>query len=400
MMKRLVVLLVCLVAAAPASLAKPSVTAARVGPHPDMTRFVLELSEAPAYEIFTLPDPFRVVMDLPELDWRLPADQVPRGMGVIEDLRFGLFQPGRSRVVLDVKTPVRIKNVHILPPGGKYTTHRLVIDLQTVTRRAFLTLDRRKVVSRARLPAVQPAGLPRLPAKPSTDTRPTVVIDAGHGGVDPGATGVSGAREKDIVLAYARELKRQLLATGRYRVAMTRDSDVTLPLRTRVELGEQAEGDLFVSLHANIFKSRRVRGASVYTLSEKASDAEAEALAAKENRADVLSGVNLDGQSEDVSKILIDLAQRETMNLSKNFANVLVTEIGKSARLLPKPHRSAGFAVLKSPTVPSVLVEVGYMSNRKEERLLLSKAHRKKVSAAIIKAIDNYFKWHEKVSRS
>ncbi len=143
-----------------------------------------------------------------------------------------------------------------------------------------------------------------------------------------------------------------------------------------------------------------MRGASVYTLSETASDAEAEALAAKENKADVLSGVNLDGQSEDVSKILIDLAQRETMNLSKNFANVLVTEIGKSARLLPKPHRSAGFAVLKSPTVPSVLVEVGYMSNKREERLLLSKAHRKKVSAAILKAIDNYFKWHDKVSRS
>ena len=399
-MKRLIVLLICLLAGAPASLAKPSVTAARVGPHPDMTRFVLELSEAPAYEIFTLADPFRVVMDLPELDWRLPADQVPRGKGVIQDLRYGLFQPGRSRVVLDVKTPVRIKNVYVMAPGGKYATHRLVIDLQKVTRKAFLTLDRRKVVSRIPLPAARPVGLPRLPAKPSTDKRPTVVIDAGHGGVDPGAIGVSGAREKVIALSYARELRRQLLATGRYRVAMTRNSDVTLPLRTRVEIGERAGGDLFVSLHANTFRSRRVRGASVYTLSETASDAEAEALAAKENKADVLSGVNLDGQSADVSMILIDLAQRETMNLSKYFANVMVTEIGKSAKLLPKPHRYAGFAVLKSPTVPSVLVEVGYMSNRSEERLLLSKAHRKKVSAAIVKAIDNYFKWHNKVSRS
>ena len=213
-MKRLIVLLICLLAGAPASLAKPSVTAARVGPHPDMTRFVLELSEAPAYEIFTLADPFRVVMDLPELDWRLPADQVPRGKGVIQDLRYGLFQPGRSRVVLDVKTPVRIKNVYVMAPGGKYATHRLVIDLQKVTRKAFLTLDRRKVVSRIPLPAARPVGLPRLPAKPSTDKRPTVVIDAGHGGVDPGAIGVSGAREKVIALSYARELRRQLLATG------------------------------------------------------------------------------------------------------------------------------------------------------------------------------------------
>jgi N-acetylmuramoyl-L-alanine amidase len=226
------------------------------------------------------------------------------------------------------------------------------------------------------------------------------VIDAGHGGVDPGAIGVSGAREKTIVLDYARELRRQLLASGRYRVVMTRNSDVTLALRTRVELGQQAEGDLFVSLHANIHRSRRVRGASVYTLSEKASDAEAEALAAKENKADVLSGVNLDGQSEDVSMILIDLAQRETMNLSKHLANVMVGQLGKSTRLLNNTHRFAGFAVLKSPTVPSVLVEVGYMSNRSEEKLLRSQAHRRKVAAAILRAIGDYFKWHDKVSRS
>jgi N-acetylmuramoyl-L-alanine amidase len=221
-----------------------------------------------------------------------------------------------------------------------------------------------------------------------------VVIDAGHGGLDPGARGVSGALEKDLVLQYARELRRQLKASGRYRVVMTRDRDVVLPLRRRVARAEQAEGDLFLSLHANIYKSRGVRGASVYTLSEKASDAEAEALAAKENKADVLSGVSLDGQSEDVSMILIDLAQRETMNLSKDFANTLVRALGDTTRLLPKPHRSAGFAVLKSPTVPSVLVEVGYMSNRREEKLLRSPAHRKKISAALVKAIDNYFKAH------
>ncbi len=393
-MKRLVVFLFCLVAAAPASLAKPSVTAARVGPHPDMTRFVLELSQAPAFEIFTLQDPYRVVIDLPEVDWRIPPEGVPRGKGVIEDLRFGLFQPGRSRVVLDVKTPVKLRKVQILRPDGKYATHRLVIDLQTVSRSAFRTKNSRKIVSRAPLPAIQAVAGPSAPGKPPSDRRPTVVIDAGHGGVDPGATGVSGVAEKDLVLQYARELRRQLLAGGRYRVVMTRDSDVVLPLRRRVARGEEAGGDLFISLHANINKSRRVRGASVYTLSETASDAEAEALAAKENKADVLSGVNLDGQSPDVSMILIDLAQRETMNLSKNFANTMVGELGKSTRVLNNTHRYAGFAVLKSPTVPSVLVEVGYMSNRKEEKLLRSRAHRKKISSAIVRAIDNYFKSH------
>jgi N-acetylmuramoyl-L-alanine amidase len=393
-MKRILFILVCLVAAAPASLAKPSVTAARIGPHPDMTRFVLELSEAPAFEVFTLQDPFRVVIDLPEVDWRIPPEKVPKKNGVIEDLRFGLFQPGRSRVVLDVKTPVKVRKVQILPPGGKYATHRLVIDLRTISRSAFRAQNGRKTVSRPPLPALQAAAMPRLPGKPPSDRRPTVVIDAGHGGVDPGAKGVSGALEKDLVLQYARELRRQLLAGGRYRVVMTRNSDVVLPLRRRVALGEQAGGDLFISLHANIHSSRRVRGASVYSLSEKASDAEAEALAAKENKADVLSGVNLDGQSPDVSMILIDLAQRETMNLSKNFANTMVRELGRSTRVLNNTHRSAGFAVLKSPTVPSVLVEVGYMSNRKEEKLLRSRAHRRKISSAIVRAIDNYFKSH------
>jgi N-acetylmuramoyl-L-alanine amidase len=369
-MKRILFFLFCLVAAAPASLAKPSVTAARIGPHPDMTRFVLELSAAPAFEVFTLQDPFRVVIDLPEMDWRIPPAGVPKRMGVIEDLRFGLFQPGRSRVVLDVKSPVKVRKVHILPPVGKYATHRLVIDLQPISRSAFRAQNGRKIVSRPHLPAVQAVAMPRLPSKPPSDRRPTVVIDAGHGGVDPGARGVSGAVEKTLVLQYARELRRQLLAGGRYRVVMTRNSDVVLPLRRRVARAEQAGGDLFISLHANIHSSRRVRGASVYTLSEKGSDAEAEALAAKENKADVLSGVNLDGQSQDVSMILIDLAQRETMNLSKNLANTMVRELGKSTRVLNNTHRSAGFAVLKSPTVPSVLVEVGYMSNRKEEKLL------------------------------
>jgi N-acetylmuramoyl-L-alanine amidase len=393
-MKRFVGLLFCLLAAAPASWAKPSVTAARTGAHPDMTRFVLEMSEAPAFEIFTLHDPYRVVIDLPEMEWRIPPDQVPRGRGVIEDLRFGLFQPGRSRVVLDVKAPVKIRTVQILEPDAKYRAHRLVVDLQKTSRGAFHTKNNRKIVSRSPLPAVQTAALPRAPGKPPSDRRPTVVIDAGHGGIDPGATGISGVAEKDLVLQYARELRRQLLAAGRYRVVMTRDSDVVLPLRRRVARGEQVGGDLFISLHANIHSSRRVRGASVYTLSETASDSEAEALAAKENKADVLTGVNLDGQSQDVSMILIDLAQRETMNLSKNFANTMVSELGKSTRILRNTHRSAGFAVLKSPTVPSVLVEVGYMSNRKEEKLLRSPSHRTKVSAAIVRAIDNYFKSH------
>ena len=400
-MIRFVLLLFCLVTAASAAFAKPTVTAARIGQHPDKTRFVMELTEAPAYQVFTLPDPFRVVIDLPELDWRLPAQQVPRKSGMVKDLRFGKFSAGTSRVVLDVRNPVRVRNVHVLPPRGTTVTYRLVIDLEAISREAFLAADRQPINSVIPLPPAQAAGLAKLPPKPAADKRRTVIIDAGHGGVDPGAIGLSGVLEKDLVLIYARELKRQLLASGRYRVVMTRDADIVLPLRSRVELAQRAEGDLFVSLHANTHRKSGAKGASVYTLSEKgASDAEAKALADKENQADVLAGVNLGVQTPEVSQILMDLTQRETMNLSKNFANIMVRELGRELRLLPNPHRFAGFAVLKSITVPSVLIEVGYLSNKAEERLLRSKAHRGKVSAGIVKAVDSYFKWQEKLSRS
>ncbi len=400
MTRLLAAAVVVLLASIQVGYAKPSVTAARIGQHPDKTRFVIEVSEATPYRVFTLPDPFRVVIDLPEVAWRLPRGGVPRGVGIIQDLRFGLFAPGRSRVVLDVSVPVRVAGVRTLPPGTSKQGHRLVIDLHTIERVTFFASERRPITSKQPLPRVQSASPANLEAAPKGDTRPTVVIDAGHGGVDPGAIGVSGAYEKDLVLRYARELRRQLLATGRYRVVMTRDADVVLPLRTRTAMAEQAEGDLFISLHANTHRSGKISGASVYTISKKASDAEAESMAAKENKADVLAGVNLDGQTDDVTIILLDLARRETDNLSKRLANTMVAKLAGSTRMLRNSHRSAGFAVLKSPTVPSILVEIGYMSNRKEEKALRSKAHRSKLTAAMVRAIDSYFEWHERMSRS
>ncbi|MFQ5467019.1 MAG: N-acetylmuramoyl-L-alanine amidase, partial [Kiloniellaceae bacterium] len=224
--------------------------------------------------------------------------------------------------------------------------------------------------------------------------------DPGHGGVDPGARSISGAYEKNIALAQAREVRRRLLATGRYRVVMTRDKDIFIRLRDRIAFAQRMEGDLFVSLHANNHVSSRIRGASVYTLSETASDAEAAALAAKENTADIIAGIDLTEQSEDVNKILIDLAQRETMNRSKYFANLLVKQLGGVTRLLRNTHRFAGFAVLKSPTVASVLVEIGYLSNAREERLLRSAKHRANVAAATVRAIDAYFKRQNALNRS
>ncbi len=398
-MARLVAIVLALLLAASAALAKPSVTGVRIGAHAEMTRFVLELTEAPAYRAFTLPDPFRVVIDLPALDWSLGSGPLQEPRGVVEALRYGLFAPGTSRVVLDVAQPVDFKKVFLLPPNDGYG-HRLVIDLVPISRQAFFSRARTPLVSSPPLPRAQQAAVPLAPPQPEGDNRPVVAIDAGHGGVDPGAIGPSGIYEKTLVLDYAKELKRQIEAGGRYRVYMTREDDVFIRLRDRVGQAQASKADIFISLHANTHRRRDLRGASVYTLSEKASDAEAAALAAKENRADVIAGVNLSDQPEVVSKILIDLAQRETMNQSKAFANLLVKELAQAGSLVRNSHRSAGFAVLKSPTVPSVLVELGYMSNKAEEKLLRSESHRRKLVKSVVQAIDRYFDWQQSARRS
>ena len=399
--------------AVPAAFAQPTVSAVRIGAHPDKTRFVMEMSERPRYRVFTLPDPFRVVIDLPEFQWvpgqgapgqgapgRVEPGQVGPGLrgGLISAMRFGLFAPGTSRVVLDVSGPVRVKSVFLIAPAAGYP-YRFVVDVVPVSREDFFAAARgRAIVSDPPLAATQSALA--APPKPKTDQRPTIVIDPGHGGIDPGARSITGVDEKKIALIYARELKRQLEASGHYRVHLTREKDIFIRLRNRVAIAERMGGDLFISLHANNHESPKIRGVSIYSLSEKASDAQAAALAAEENKADIIAGIDLSDQTEVVSKILIDLAQRETMNLSKQFANTLVGEVGKVTKLLGNTHRSAGFVVLKSATVPSVLIEIGYLSNRAEERLLRSKKHRVRVTRAIIEAIEAYFARQDTLNRS
>jgi N-acetylmuramoyl-L-alanine amidase len=243
--------------------------------------------------------------------------------------------------------------------------------------------------------AMPPVATPRPTPAPSPrkgDVKKVIALDPGHGGVDPGAVGATGTHEKDVTLAVAREVRRQLEATGRYRVIMTRDDDSFLRLRDRVAKARLGNADLFLSLHADSMGRGDMRGASIHTLSETASDAEAAALAARENRADVIAGVDLSGENKDVASILIDLAQRETMNRSATFAGILVTELGREIQLLPtNPHRFAGFAVLKAPDIPSVLIELGYLSNRQDEMLLNRPHHRAKVASAVVKAVNAFF---------
>lgn len=239
---------------------------------------------------------------------------------------------------------------------------------------------------------VEPRGLP-------ADGKPVVVIDPGHGGVDPGAIGVSGIYEKYITLAVARELKTQLEKNGRYKVYLTRDRDVFIRLRDRVAIARQYNADLFISLHADSVGNSQMKGLSVYTLSQNSSDSEAQALADKENKADLIAGIDLSHESADVANILIDLAQRETMNRSAGFAGGVVDEVGRDTELLGNTHRFAGFAVLKAPDVPSVLVEMGYLSNETEERNLRQPEHRLKLAKSISRAIDRFFVQGQKARR-
>jgi N-acetylmuramoyl-L-alanine amidase len=229
--------------------------------------------------------------------------------------------------------------------------------------------------------------------KPPPAPRPKVIVlDPGHGGADPGTTGASGMHEKTVVYAVATELERQLSAGRRYRVALTRRGDLFVPLRERVARARALKADLFISLHADSHPDSSVRGATVYTLSEGASDREAAALAAKENKADLVAGVDLRRQSGDVASVLIELSQRGTINQSRAFAATMVDALHRhNVATLPRSHRQAGFAVLTAPDMPAILLELGYLSNRADERLLLTKAHQQRVARAIADAADRYF---------
>lgn len=397
MLPRLVAILALLLCLSPARAAGPeAVEAVRIGQNGAVTRLVLDLQGLPAYRVFLLADPPRVVVDLPDLDWR--AAHAAEGRGLIQRWRHGLYQTGTSRLVLDLSRTANVKSVFTLPPAeGKGP--RLVLDLAPADPINFATQLDQHWGTR---PEVVEAALPQVPLK---TTRPRegkkiIAIDAGHGGVDPGAIAVDGTFEKHITLATARALKAELEATGRYTVMLTRDRDVYLRLRERVALARASAADLFISLHADSIGKSDVRGASVHTLSENASDGEAARLAAKENRADAIAGVDLDGEGDDVANILIDLAMRDSMNQSKYFANLLVASMGQGGiRLLPRTHRSAGFAVLKAPDMPSVLVELGYLSNAEEARQLASPSYEADLARSIRAAVDGYFAWLDKVNR-
>ncbi len=388
-------------APAPANQAMPVVIDARIGGHADRTRFVVELSDPVQFHVFTLSNPNRLVIDMPEVLWRLKGPPVPKGEGAVRSYRYGLFRPGNSRFVIDLNEPVRTAEPMVLPPEDGFG-YRLVLDLFPTTQTAFDTTAGWPADLRAReqaaaemaslAPPAPPAGSGGHATTPATGPDgKVVVIDPGHGGIDSGTIGVTGVEEKNVVLDVGKRLAADLRARG-YTVYMTRDTDVFVPLFSRDPFAHRHHADLFISLHADSNPASDVHGASIYTLSEKGSDKEAAALARKENQSDIIAGIDLSGDNYSVASILIDLAQRDTMNRSSRFATRVVHDLSRATDILsPAPHRSANFVVLRSPDVPAVLIELGYLSNSRDARQMATSGWRNGVAGAIAEAVDQQF---------
>ncbi|KIZ40149.1 N-acetylmuramoyl-L-alanine amidase, partial [Rhodopseudomonas palustris] len=353
------------------------------------TRFIVDLDQKFPVRAFTLADPYRVVLDLPQINFRLPAGAGATGRGLVKAFRYGLVMPGGSRIVLDLTGPAKIAKSYVLDAANGQPP-RLVVELESVDSETFT----QSLAAESR-PKLRPAvGVVEasvvLPVPPTdaaeADPRPVVVIDPGHGGIDNGTQAAgNGIVEKNLVLDFALALRERIRAAGKYRVVMTRTDDTFIPLAERVNIARANAASLFVSIHADSLPRSEgdAQGATIYTLSDRASDAEAERLAEAENKADAIGGVNLTEEPTDVADILIDLAQRETRTFSNRFARQLMGEMKTATRLHKHPLKSAGFKVLKAPDVPSVLLELGYVSNKGDLKHLISDSWRAKTVASV-----------------
>lgn len=419
-----------------------AIEAVRFGVHAGQSRIVIEFNQKVDYRVFHLSDPARLVIDLPPGSWHAPKSGLLTGR-MIKGYRSGALDDGLTRIIFDLGAPALVSQAFFLPKTS-FNLPRLVVDVKPASVNLFQArlgdvygnrdlkgpgkarkpdsdfarmqdriargegippADSDPVDIRRENPSKQPQRhvtapltrsdpVPPVPQrKPYTQRKYTIVIDPGHGGADPGAIGKGGVREKNITLQVAKQLARQLEETGRYKAVLTRNTDVYIRLRERVAFSRRVKGDLFISIHADKIGRTGVRGASLYTLSETASDHETARLAEQENNSGVVAGVDLAAESQDVADILLDLAMREKMNESKLLGRYVEEAlINNSIRLLPNSHRAAGFAVLKAPDVPSVLIETGFLSNADEVKLLTSPQFHRKISGAIVDGIDAYFR--------
>ncbi|MBP5344372.1 MAG: N-acetylmuramoyl-L-alanine amidase [Alphaproteobacteria bacterium] len=341
-------------------------------------RFVIDLESKKDIALFRLGDPARLVIDVKNAKF-VPECQTKQftNTGFISGIRTGTPDGQTARIVLDLPNK-NIQEKHFILPPQAGANWRFVLDMEIVGGvAAAATTNATKV------------GVKNFEKK-SPVKKKVIVLDPGHGGQDPGAISVSGKYEKDLTLKMAKETKKMLERAG-YNVVLTRDKDVFITLRGRIQKAHEANGDLFISIHADSARNRSAQGLSVYTISETASDKEAAALAERENKADILMGMDLGEYQPEVGNILIDFAKTYTMDQSAKYAAEVVKEMRKEVQLVPNAHRFAGFVVLKSPSIPSVLVELGYLSNKQEDKALQKESYRAGLSRALVRAVKTYF---------
>lgn len=402
------------------------VTSARVWPAPDYTRITLESPKPIGYKMHTLKNPDRLVLDLEDVE----LGSALKGLSVkvsssdpyIQQVRVANFKPGVVRVVVDLKAEIN-PSLFALPPAGDYK-HRLVLDIFPV-RDPLMAILQEKEKSDVEPPGSADDAQPTMATVLSEPTdrtetssqggigvRPSegqqqmerliiVAIDAGHGGEDPGATGPNGTREKDVTLAIARKLKEKIDAAPNMRGVLTRDGDYFIPLHGRVAKARKLQADLFVSIHADAFTRPEARGSSVFALSERgATSAMARYLAKKENESDLIGGVRLDVKDPYLAKTLLDLSQTATINDSLKLGKAVLGHLGEINTLHKPSVEQAGFAVLKSPDIPSILVETAFISNPEEERKLNDEEYQHKMAEAVFSGIRRYFESNPPLAKS
>ncbi len=366
-------------------------SATRLWPSPDYTRLTLEAPQPVGYRYFMLSNPQRLVIDLEGTEASAALDTLAAQLSpddpYIGAIRVGVNRPGVMRVVLDLKADVK-PSVFQLQPQGQYE-HRLVVDLYPAQAGDLVA-------------ASQPAGAsPAKPAVPQYTRLITVAIDAGHGGEDPGATGANGSREKDVTLALARKLKQKIDAQENMHAVLIRDGDYFVPLGQRVVKARALKADLFMSIHADSFIKPNARGSSVFALSENgATSVAARWLAKHENDADLIGGANVDVKDPFLKRTLIDLSQTATINDSLKLGRAVLTQIGGVNTLHKREVEQAGFAVLKAPDIPSILIETAFISNPEEEKYLNDPGYQDKLVDAIVVGVKNYFATHPLTSPS
>ncbi|MEZ5872249.1 MAG: N-acetylmuramoyl-L-alanine amidase [Nitratireductor sp.] len=378
-------------ASSPAAIDNSPVTvfAASIEGDDRATRFTMDFDRSVEFDSFFMDSPLRFVVDGPSMLFRLADAKAIEPLGLVTFLRYGAIARERSRVVISLGHPARMasRTVETIEEGKHY---RLTVELEPVSQEQFTktVAEQQRLVGTSGEVATKGD---RVRPAPKEKGRITVVIDPGHGGIDGGAKGVHGTQEKDLTLEIARRLAEEISRKGPFDTKLTRSEDVFLSLRERVAFSQRNQADLVISIHADSLRQNWVRGATVYTLSRKASDDLAHEIAESENASDLLAGLDDATGDDAVPDILADLTLRETTRFSRFFSSILVGKLDKDVNLIKNPERSAAFAVLKAPEIPSVLIELGYLSNPDDEKLMTGEEWQKAAVARIAESVLKFF---------